>query len=377
VFGAWWAACLLKPQLLNRTSVFPFFGVEATSESGKTNGFFDLMVQLNGNTKGQVRPTMASMRDLMTANSSGIVWADDLDSLDAYGELLRSATSGGTSTKLDRDSGKLLDAQIVSPVLITGEALGMNAQKALRDRAVLLEVPSPVGRMSLLGDWPQWEDVKDLQAKFPKTGGGLAVMAGWFVQAALSLAEPVDASVRESKRTGSGRRSDKFAVLAAGAMLLDAFTGHEDPFSGTGPHAVRVARWISEQQNSSELDRDNTVTMKLIPWALRAFGETDVAIPGEGRFQNILSPVLVVGSSETLENPGGLEVYVRPSLLADAWKRENSGRVDDRTETETAIRQQLIALGASSAVRKADGKSVRYLRLPSDYARAVLERYRA
>lgn len=377
VFGAWWAACLLKPQLLARTSVFPFFGVEATSESGKTNGFFDLMVQLNGNTKGQVRPTMASMRDLMTANSSGIVWADDLDSLDAYGELLRSATSGGTSTKLDRDSGKLLDAQIVSPVLVTGEALGMNAQKALRDRAVLMEVPSPVGRMSLLGDWPQWEDVKDLQAKFPKNSGGLAVMTGWFVQAALSLADQVDAVVRESKRTGSGRRSDKFAVLMAGAMLLDGFTGHEDPFSGTGPHAVRVARWISEQQNSSELDRDNTVTLEMIPWALRTFGEPDVAEDGEGRFQGIQSPVLVRGSSETLENPIGVEVLIRPSLLAAAWRRERNGHVSARTEAEEPIRQQLVALGASSVVVKAAGKSVRYLRLPADYARAVLERYRS
>lgn len=378
VFGAWWAACLLKPQLLSRTSVFPFFGVEATSESGKTNGFFDLMVQLNGNAKGQTRPTVASMRDMTSANSSGIVWADDLDSLDAYGELLRSATSGGTSTKMDKDAGTIVEAQIVAPILITGEALGMGSQKALRDRAVLLEVPSPVGRMSLLGDYPQWEDVKDLQARFPKgkEKGGLAVMAGWFVQAALSLADQVDTVVRTNKRMGSGRRSDKFAVLLAGAMALDAFVGHDDAFSGTGPHAVRVARWVTEQSKSTELDKDNTVTLSMIPWALRVFGECDSPEMGEGRFQGVETPVLVTGQTQTLENPNGFKVLVRVSSLADAWKRDHGNRIQERTESEQAIRQQLIALGATSITFRANGQPTRYMQLPGDYARAVLERYR-
>jgi hypothetical protein len=378
VFGAWWAACLLKPQLLARTSVFPFFGVEATSESGKTNGFFDLMVQLNGNTKGQTRPTMASMRDMASANSSGIVWADDLDDLEQYGELLRSATSGGTSTKMDRDAGSVVEAQIVAPILITGEALGFSTQKALRDRAVLLDVPSPVGRMSLRGDYPQWEDVKDLQARFPKgkESGGLAVLAGWFVQAAMSLAEQTDRVVRENKRTGSGRRSDKFAVLTAGSMLLDAFVGHEDPFSGTGSHAVRVARWVAEQANSTELDKDNTVTLEMVPWALRVFGMVEEPEPGEGRFQGVDTPVLVRGVDQTLDSPTGVQVLVRVSSLADAWKRDR-GRVEARTESASAIRQQLTALGATSTTVRVAGAPTRYMRLPEEYARVVLERYRS
>ena len=131
VFGAWWAACLLKPQIQTRTSLFPFAGVEAVSESGKTNGFFDLMVQLNGNTRGEIAPTKPVLRDYASANKSGIVWADDLDSLEPYGELLRAATSNGVWSKMDIDRNSVKNIQMVAPLFVTGETLGMDTQKAL------------------------------------------------------------------------------------------------------------------------------------------------------------------------------------------------------------------------------------------------------
>lgn len=46
VFGAWWAACLLKPQLSKQLSLFPIMAIEAASGAGKTNGMFNLLMQI-------------------------------------------------------------------------------------------------------------------------------------------------------------------------------------------------------------------------------------------------------------------------------------------------------------------------------------------
>jgi len=87
VFGAWWAACLLKPQIEVATSLFPFVAIEAPSESGKTNGFFQMMTQLNGNTRGETQPTKAALRDMAAAHRNGIVWVDDPAMLEHYSTM--------------------------------------------------------------------------------------------------------------------------------------------------------------------------------------------------------------------------------------------------------------------------------------------------
>lgn len=387
VFGAWWAACLLKPQIQARTSLFPFFGVEAVSESGKTNGFFDLMVQLNGNTRGQIAPTRPVLRDYASANRNGIVWADDLDTLEPYGELLRASTSNGTASKMDLDRSGIKNTQVVAPIFITGESLGMSQQKALMDRSVVLNVSSPKGRKSVRGDWPQWEDVLDLMAEFPEERGGLTALAGWYVHQALQVNDRVLAALKETKRRGSGRHNDKMAVLRTGARLLDWLCGHGEAFEGRGDHALRVEVWIEEQERLGWLDKDNTLTTQILPWALRTFGFPANPLPGSetGRFSGIDTPVFVRpiqgtewdGTSLQDEDNPDVEVWVSIPQLAAAWARDHNHRVESRTGTEQALKQQADALETNSGKAFALTGTRRkgwYRRLPNAYATAVVNR---
>lgn len=383
VFGSWWAACLLKPQIQARTSLFPFFGIEAVSESGKTNGFFDLMVKMNGNTRGQIAPTRPVLRDYSSANRNGIVWADDLDSLEPYGELLRASTSNGTAAKMDMDRSGIKNTQVVAPILVTGESLGMNLQKALMDRSIVLNVPSPKGRMSKRGDWPQWEDVLDLMAEFPDEKGGLSMVAGWYVQEALRVSDKAMASLKEVKRKGSGRLNDKMAVIRTGARLLDYLCGQEDAFEGLGEHATRVEAWIEQQETLGWLDRDNTFTTQILPWALRTWGfpQSPLAAPEMGRFAGIDSPVFVKPQTdwtgESLDPDAQVEVWVSIPQLAAAWARDHNHRVEARTETEQALKQQADALemGKGKAFALTNSRRKGWYRvLPTAYGINVINR---
>jgi len=379
VFGAWWAACLLKPQIQTQTSIFPFFGIEAASESGKTNGYFRLMVGLNGNTRGQVAPTKPVLRDSASANRNGIVWADDLDDLTAYGEILRASTSNGTASKMDMDRNGIRNTQIVAPILISGEQLGMGTQKALADRSIIIPVPSPTERMSLKPGPKriQWFDVMDLTNRFSGVDG-LAAIAGWFQSAALQRVEETLLALAESKKTGKGRHGDKVAVLMAGAALLDSLLGAEGAWEGQGPTSLGVAAWATAHEGG--LIADNTLTMEVLPWAMRIYKNPDA--PQEytmGRFQGIDTPVFVRWTGEpTLDAVNGAEVWISASLLADAWARDHNHRVDARTATKTALSQQadrVCEVGTSKPFKvSGTARTGRYRKLLPEYARLVLAR---
>ncbi len=370
VFGAWWAACWLKPQIQTRTSLFPFFGVEAVSESGKTNGFFDLMVQLNGNTRGEIAPTKPVLRDYASANKSGIVWADDLDTLEPYGELLRAATSNGVWSKMDIDRNSIKNVQMVAPLFITGETLGMDTQKALMDRSIIVNPPSPKGRKSTRGDWAQWEDVLDLMGSFPKDKGGLTVLSGWYLMKALDYTGEVMEALKRAKTKGQGRHGDKLAVLRAGAHLLELLVGQENP--GEGTHSANVEQWITNQQLQGWLDRDNTLTTQLIPWAIRTFGYPENASTTDsGRFQGIDTPAFTKNQTDQTE------IWVSIPLLAQAWARDHNHRIDNRTQSETALKQQADSLrtdgGKTFHILGSDHKGW-YRKIPQDYVQPILDR---
>lgn len=380
LFGAWWAACLLKPQLQTKTSLFPFFGVEAASESGKTNGFFRLMVALNGNTRGHVAPTRPVLRDLASSNRNGIVWADDLDDLSAYGEILRASTSNGTASKMDIDRNGIKNTQIVAPILISGEQLGMSTQKALADRAIVLEVPSPTDRRSLRDpSRPQWDDVIALVNRYSGVDG-LSVLAGWYQAFAQEQAESVVSALVDARRRGRGRHGDKHAVLVAGARLLDSLLGDEDAWAAGGVHTQRVLAWVDSDEG--HLSADNSLTMEILPWALRTFHVQGQPVEHLGRFSNLDTPAYIRELGEpVLGGDGGVEVWLSSSLLFDAWARDRNHRVDARTATKMALQQQAdrVTVPGSSKAVKVSGTSrvVRYRKLLPEYAELVLSRVNA
>lgn len=380
VFGAWWAACLLKPQIEVATSLFPFVAIEAPSESGKTNGFFQMMTQLNGNTRGETQPTKAALRDMAAAHRNGIVWVDDLDDPAYLMELLRAATSGGSLTKMGEDRESVKNTPIVAPIVISGEALGMGTQKALLDRSIVLKAPSPTGRRSLRDpSRPQWDDILEVRSRYPD---GLHDLAGWYVQEALNRVPQTLAALKAGRTGGSGRSADKVAVLRAGARLLDSLLGHDDAWEGTGPHATRVERWLrdghTDESGVAISTQENALTFEVLPWALREWKFPDKASAFEGREMD--TPVFVRKSSQ---NNGeylfgeDVEVWFHPALLSQAWSREHRGQSEKRTTTEAAFKDQATALGSKAKrvkVSNSGGRLAYYWKIDGETAVAVMER---
>lgn len=382
VYGAWWAACLLKPQIEDRTSLFPFMAVEAPSESGKTNGYFSMMMQLSGSTRGEIQPTRAALRDMAASNRNGGVWVDDLDDPANLMELFRAATSGGSLTKMDEDRTKVKNTQIVSPIVISGENLGLETQKALVDRAIILKTPSPVGRRSRYdASRPQWDDILDMREAYP---AGLHTVSGWLVQAALGVEEQVLAALRAARTGGSGRAADKVAVLRAGARLLDYLTGHDEAWAGTGQHSVAVEKWLLLNDIVSEsgiavTSNENALTLELLPWVLREWKFPDKASAGQ-QVREMDTPAFVRNMDP--DAPDGLfgdtaEVWFSLSLVAEAWEDHKRGRNEKRTTTEMALRDQADALGCKSKrvkLAQSGGRLAYYRVLSGPVAKAVVAR---
>lgn len=373
VFGAWWAACLVKPQIEERSSLFPFVALEAPSESGKTNGFFDMMVQLNGNTRGESQSTKAALRDMTAAHRNGIVWIDDMDDPANLMELLRAATSGGTITKMAEDHVSVKNAKIVSPIVISGEQLGMSTQKALIDRAIVLNAPSPTKRTSRRDpSRPQWDDVLLLREEHPD---GLSSVAGWLVQDALGVVPQVLEALRAGRTGGTGRTGDKHAVLRAGARLLDWLVGHDGAaWGGAGEHAQRVEQWVQEQAESGIDSTDNALTLRVIPWCLRQFDFADRPLARKYD-DGVHTPVFIKEAGDLLDE---MEIWFSVPLLAEAWRRGHGGQFDKRTESEDALKGQADALdsprGKQMKIAGGNGAKYYFRVIRGEQAQRVMER---
>lgn len=357
VFGAWWAACLLKPQLQLLSSQFPFMALEAPSESGKTTGMFSKLIQLNGNAQGQTSYTTASLRNAISGHHSGIVWIDDQDSIEPLGQLLRNATAEGSYTKMSEDRRNPETVILAAPILVTGEALQMSDQKALRDRAVLLQVPSPTQRRSTHDkDRLQWDDVVALTQQYPD----LTVMAGTMVQLALRHAGQVQEL--PNLRGAEGKRfGDKIAILRVGARVLARMTGDLG-------HVDEVDAWVDEQEDTGN---ENSLTLKILPIALAALNWPSAIEPGI--HGGPPTPVLVRDPDEQ-----AFGVWYSVDGLAEWWFKHKNGRIEVRTETKDALTQQARAMGSPTRRRFNIGhdanKKVWCWRLPDDVAEKVLAR---
>ena len=379
VFGAWWAATLLKPQLSAHTSLFPLMAIEAASGAGKTNGFFALMLQLAGGLAGATQGTVASSRDRISAHKSGIVWIDDLDSLERLHEILRATTSGETITKKGFDNTQNVNIPLVAPVVVSGEALGLGTQKALIDRVVAIAPNRPDGRRSLKPgreDQPQWNDIVELTSKYPlasgATGGesdglGLSVFAGSLQVLALSLVDGATQRLIEARKElkkVSGRQAEKLAILVAGAWLLDQM-------SGSSEHEARVLAWCetAEAVNGSAGDWDNRLTTEILPWALQV---TDWPTSARAK-----PAVFVEANADLL----GARIWVNCMVLADMWAERRGVKIVERTDTQRAIRDQIQRADGKSklfecGMGRGDRNQALYWSLEGAVAEVVLERSR-
>ena len=364
VFGAWWAACLLKPQIAHEFSQFPFMALEAPSESGKTIGYFPLMLELAGNTQGNSNPTRAAMRDYLSAHRSGIVWVDDLDNLDALGELIRGSTVGGSVVKKALNQSDQISVRLEAALCVSGESLGLHGQKALLDRSIGLEVPSPVGRRSLHGDYSQFQDIVELKRKYP----ALSDFAGTYMVRALKLVPEIPTKALDL-REGDGRLMDKLTIMRLGCWVLRTLIDRESS-DWIDRH---VETWIAEQRADYD-PTDNSLTMQLLPAALKRLGRPTQPLGPDTSRSRPASPTFVRAHEK--------DIWFNPTTLAEWWSDIHYGRIDQRTAAPEALRQQAKALGAGGK----KGTERRYFpystgsgganfwRLPDKIAAQVLKR---
>jgi Bifunctional DNA primase/polymerase, N-terminal/Primase C terminal 1 (PriCT-1) len=357
VYGAWWAACFLKAQIVNQTSLFPFLAMEAPSESGKTTGFFSLMLQLNGNYEGHGEYTIPVLRDRVSANRSGIVWIDDMTNVEAVFDLLRQATSEGSRSKKGMDRTVNESVQMVAPIAISAEGLGaLSLEKALLDRSVKLHVPSPVGRQSLITPGrPQWDDIVNLRQRHPQ----LTEYAGTLTLAALECIPML--KELSGLREGAGRWADKMAILRLGARILAKLTGDNE-------HVVRVDDWVLVETLAAPGKYDNVLTLQVLPtWFALNIELLQESSSG--------GPVAFMKDRQ---------IYYHEEALADWWseygRRHALGTRSAQLGSLSSIRAQRQALGVHDSVRldvrpKTNGREQRrYWPLSIEVSTQVLDR---
>lgn len=408
VFGAWWAAVLLKEQIREHTSLFPFVSVEAASGAGKTNGFFNLMVQLNGSIRGESTMTRAVTRTIASYNRNGVAWIDDMDHLGTIVEVLRAATSGGSMSKMDVDHRGAASIQLVSAILVTGEHIGFENEKALADRNISLSAPSPVGRMSQLpgrGDRPQWEDVVELQQRFPESQGGLAQLSGWLLQrmAQAIRGQLVAGWVQQAGADPArrrGRNGDKDLALLVGARALDWLVSGEpaDELPADGPTLPVVRSWIAGAAQNGTTEQDNALTLRVLPTLLRHTGFQSQVVRGEARDGYAYTPVVLrtgdrdavralakalLGEAtpedhHALAQAGDIQVRYHIPEVAQAWRRLMGSSVVERTDSEASLRAQSKVVGAGFARQRVTGgvrvPPLQYRTLDAATSRLVLQR---
>jgi hypothetical protein len=376
VFGAWWAACLLKPQIAKLVSQFPFMAIEAPSESGKSTGFVACMYSLSGARKPKGTTSPPVFRNIMAGHLNGIVWVDDPNDLNPYAEGLRESTVGGAISKMKMDHSTSKDYPMRSTALISGESLGLSGQKALLDRSIRPDITgiNIKERKSLLKEGrSQWDDITTLNKTYPD----LTVFAGVFVSKSLGLIDSTEKVVKDmQQQTVSGRHSDSMAVLHAGAWLLEQLAELD-----TGAISNPVDLWTQQQLVDYD-HRANTLTTKMLPEALARLGKPERPMGPDTMRGKVASPVFVTAASD------GGEMWFSPKLLSAWWVDLKHGRIVDRTESENAIEDQARDLGLGGkrgGLTDSDSMRARvrfttstncavYWRVPKELAETIAER---
>jgi hypothetical protein len=376
LFASWSVMGLIQSALMDYVDHFPAFAVEAPSGTGKTTGALGMLAQLlTGYTMGESQTTLPVTRDLIASTWSGFIHTDDLDDPKKLFELLRLSTAKGTSGKKVPGATGAFGSngliQLTGSMYITGEYLGMNEEKALLDRVVKIGLPSPVDRKSRREGREhvsQSRDLKEMQRRYPREWGGLAAISASVISEVLMyvdrLCELVDAL-----RPSTGRSGDKYAVLLAGARMVDCLLGDSGAWVGEGMTSHRVATWVAGELNTTSFDGDNKLTLKVIPEVLAlnlqqgaAFKGVQIDYPPCGFHQNART--------------GETRLFFHEGLLPLIWEVfKGAHNVDKRTESSSSLKGQADAMGFTKSVQiNIQGVNRRVWVAPPEITEALRER---
>lgn len=366
--GAWAVMAVLRGHL--NAQVFPTLKIDGVAESGKSK-FLQQVFSAVGSSGTGGGWTKATARTALGANSSGIVWFDDCDSLAGdIQELLRQAATGGDAANRDvYDLSKLQVTKFRASAAISSEGLGtfFNAQKANRDRTVAVHFPDPKDRKSKNDpNRPQWDDVTALW--IDKYQGDFTQIAGSLVAAILALA-PMLTELKGLNKTSS-RRSQTDSLMLMGARTLARLTG--DDF-----HIERVENWIRAQE---DLGNASVIVLQVIPTLWRANMFPKVTVNASGRKANpgLMVPVFWEPDDGEPEDSDRGTFWVSTTLMADAWRdrRDRDARTESLTN-EDAIKSELTNIGCTgNGIPKRMGAAgrPRYRQVPARYSNIIRDR---
>lgn len=375
VHASWMAACVMKGQILNRAGMFPIFLAQAASESGKTQGYTEMIRQLFGDLpKKGGTGSRAAVRDALTAHRGSPVYLDDPDDVDEIKEMMRQVPVEGNLDKKGDDKNVTIRSTMRSPLWVSMEGSSLLADKAMNDRIIAVTLPNPRNRMSLrVPGQRQFEDIMDFRNQHDEQG--LTVYAGSIVQMVLRAGQRRMAEFKEI-RTSAGRHGDKLAIIRLGARILSDVTGDES-------HIRRVDAWASEQVDRGE---ENALTMELLPAALQFWGvvERPYRHPSPP-YYGLPSPVVVTASGDGTENA----LWVELGKLAAWWDKHKGGRVSERVHTKDALEEQAkrLDMRGGRGDRNIDFKRIQisvsgekaerayYWRVPDEIAARLLDGY--
>lgn len=358
---SWWVMALLKGTY--RASIAPILYVDATSGSGKTNGFFAFLVALSGNRSGSGSITVPRVRHQLASNQSGIVWVDDMSNLRDLGEVLRQAASRGTHTKTDTtDNLRTISQHMVGNVLLSCEGVGrLLDEKAMRDRVVHLRTPSVKGRRSVLDpSRPQWDDILDLLDRFGAAAEDYAPFAEKMAGTVMDmLARHPAPSISEYRRGGDGRHAEKHAILRAGADILSELLGFDEP-------RQHVAAWTGGDSDKGGVNHFiGYLAGKLwIDW-----GRPD-SQQAERFGKKMAAPVFVENDSVVYVSPQDCALAIEADRSLDARDRQLGSREAIISELQDC---GVIARDCRVQRRVGSGK-VSYWKLTPELSRIVLSR---
>lgn len=380
VYTSWLMALLLKPFILQETSLFPIVSVVGTSETGKTTGFFPIVNRLFGMRSGASVYTTAALRNSLECVNAGMIWLDDLEDTSHLMELIRSVTSKGSLVKVSPDFVGNSNYRLNGSLVISGESNPFSNQKALNDRVILLEPPPVTNRMSKKDPTrPQWLDIVDMLHEEANLDGDFTSTTGnvisW-IQTHHVIERIPEVVFKAKQSVGTfGRKVDALAVVLTGAFFLSEvlnkdITGYVERWIKKTCTVDEVTTSRSEEEPKETRGTsswDNTLTMKLLPWALSKWSWSD-----NPRSSNGGKPVWV---------KDGLVMF-SPMRLAQEWSDHNAGKINERTETTDALIRQAKICGAYNkdaiyaVVSRETNKRRRYRELPKDISKTVLERSR-
>ena len=322
LLGSWLMVLYLKGQF---TTLSPNLAIEAFSGSGKST-YVEMLSQFAGYKKRPGKLTYAVARNEFTVSPNIFCWHDDVYMDDRLQELFRAAATGGAYelTDMSRQDGATKVVELRASMVISAEHIKFLDQKAMTDRFIKLEFPSPTGRVSKLDPTKdQWHDVMHFKATHK---GDLTKFAGTLVQLALKHVELLDRLAELTIDTS--RYGQQVALMRVGARILSAITGDEY-------HTKRVDAWA-----------ESLIYSGAASYVVRTVAPVTWMNWGQPTTRGNMMPVFL--------NPDDELFYICPEKLAEYWHQQRRGNGDRNLELSTAdaIRTELKACGVDPGNKK-------------------------